>query len=265
MAHRVTLIPGDGIGPEVAEAARLVLDATDVGIEWIERAAGAGALGRDGDLLPEATLEAIRRHARRDQGPDHDAGGHRVPQRERGAAPGARPVRGGPAGAGLPGVPTRHRDVDLVVIRENTEDLYQGIEFERGSREARALREELARALGRVRDPRGRRHHREADLRRRARGGSCASRSTTRGGTAASTVTVGHKANVMRFSDGLFLRDRARGGREPPRRRVRGDPDRPPLDAARAPSPGTSTCCCCRTSTATSSATCARASSAGSA
>jgi len=61
MDHRIALIPGDGIGPEVAAATRLVLDAADVGITWEEHAAGAAALESDGDLLPEATLEAIRR------------------------------------------------------------------------------------------------------------------------------------------------------------------------------------------------------------
>ncbi len=60
MAHRVTLIPGDGIGPEVAVATRLVLDAADVGIEWIERPAGTAALEDYGELIPEETLEAIR-------------------------------------------------------------------------------------------------------------------------------------------------------------------------------------------------------------
>ena len=60
MTHRVTLIPGDGIGPEVAEAVRLVLDAADVGIEWIERQAGTAALDDDGELLPEDTLDSIR-------------------------------------------------------------------------------------------------------------------------------------------------------------------------------------------------------------
>src|SRR3954469_22631662 len=58
--HRVTLIPGDGIGPEVAEATRLVLDAADVGIEWIEEPAGAGALETHGALLPDETVDAIR-------------------------------------------------------------------------------------------------------------------------------------------------------------------------------------------------------------
>lgn len=60
MAHRVTLISGDGIGPEVAAATRLVLDAADVGIDWIEREAGSVALERHGELMPEETLDAIR-------------------------------------------------------------------------------------------------------------------------------------------------------------------------------------------------------------
>ena len=144
--HRVTLIPGDGIGPEVSAAARLVLDAAVAGINWVERAAGAAGAREHGDLLPEETLEAIRLEGR-DQGTDHDAGRLGVPQHQRRAPTGARPVRGGPPRAIAAGRPDASPNVDLVVIRENTEDLYQGIEFERGSPQADALREEL-RSLG---------------------------------------------------------------------------------------------------------------------
>src|ERR671911_2549577 len=145
--HRVTLIPGDGIGPEVSSAARMVLDAAVPGIEWVERTAGAAALTEHGDLLPEETLDAIRTTRVAIKGPITTPVGSgfrsvNVALRQGLDLFGAvRPARA------LPGVPIRHPSVDLVVVRENTEDLYAGIEFERGSSEAAALREEL-RALG---------------------------------------------------------------------------------------------------------------------
>jgi isocitrate dehydrogenase (NAD+) len=204
MALRVTLIPGDGIGPEVAEAARLVLDAADVGIEWIERPAGTSALDDYGELMPEETLQAIRDSRVALKGPITTPVGTgfrsvNVALRQGLDLFGAvRPARA------LPGVPIRHPSVDLVVIRENTEDLYAGIEFERGSPEAAALRDEL-RALGgyELREDAGitvkpisvsgtRRIVRFAFEHARANGRT--------------KITVGHKAPVMRYSDGLFLR-----------------------------------------------------------
>jgi isocitrate dehydrogenase (NAD+) len=204
MALRVTLIPGDGIGPEVAEAARLVLDVADVGIEWIERPAGTSALDDYGELMPEETLQAIRDSRVALKGPITTPVGTgfrsvNVALRQGLDLFGAvRPARA------LPGVPIRHPSVDLVVIRENTEDLYAGIEFERGSPEAAALRDEL-RALGgyELREDAGitvkpisvsgtRRIVRFAFEHARANGRT--------------KITVGHKAPVMRYSDGLFLR-----------------------------------------------------------
>ena len=204
MAHRVILIPGDGIGPEVAKAARLVLVAADVGIEWTERLAGTAALDEHGELMPEETLDAIRESRVALKGPITTpvGGGFRsvnVALRQGLDLFGAvRPARA------LPGVPIRHPSVDLVIVRENTEDLYAGIEFERGSAEAAAIREEL-RALGgfAVREDAGitvkpisvsgtRRIVRFAFEYARANGRK--------------KVTVGHKANIMRYSDGLFLR-----------------------------------------------------------
>ncbi|HEX7247313.1 MAG TPA: isocitrate/isopropylmalate dehydrogenase family protein [Actinomycetota bacterium] len=203
MAHRVTLIPGDGIGPEVAAATRLVLDAADVGIEWIEREAGSVALERHGELMPEETLDAIRSSRVGLKGPITTpvGGGFRsvnVALRQGlDLFAAVRPARA------LPGVPIRHRKVDLVVVRENTEDLYAGIEFERGSPEARALREEL-RALG------GYELREDAGItvkpisvkgtRRIVRFAFEYARTHDR-----RKVTLGHKANVMRYSDGLFL------------------------------------------------------------
>jgi len=203
MAHRVTLIPGDGIGPEVAQAARLVLDAADVGIEWIERSAGTAALDEYGELMPEATLEAIRSTRVGLKGPITTPVGtgfrsvNVALRQDLDLFAAVRPARA------LPGVKLRHLGVDLVVIRENTEDLYAGIEYGRGSPEAAALRDEL-RALG------GYELRPDAGItvkpisvngtRRIVRFAFEYARANER-----KKVTVGHKANVMRYSDGLFL------------------------------------------------------------
>ncbi len=201
------MIPGDGVGPEVSAAARLVLDATDVGIEWIEAAAGASALKSHGALLPGETLEAIRSTRVALKGPITTPVGtgfrsvNVALRQELDLFAAVRPART------LPGIRTRHPDVDLVVIRENTEDLYQGIEFARGTREAKRLREELRRLAGfRVRVDAG---------------------ITVKPISVAGTrrivffafdyalwnrrraIIVGHKANIMRYSDGLFLRTAA--------------------------------------------------------
>jgi isocitrate dehydrogenase (NAD+) len=201
--HRVTIIPGDGIGPEVAAAARLVLDVADVGIGWLEMSAGEGALATHGSLLPDETLDAIRDCRVAIKGPITTPVGTGFRSVNVALRQGldlfaaVRPARS------LPGVPTRHDDVDLVIVRENTEDLYQGIEFERGSEQATALRAELREIGG-------------FDLRadagvtlkpisvtgahRIVRFAFEYARSHRR-----HRVTVGHKANVMRFSDGIFL------------------------------------------------------------
>ena len=201
--HRVTFIPGDGIGPEVAEAARLVIDAADTGIEWIDAVAGAGALESDGALLPEATLDAIRDCRVALKGPITTPVGtgfrsvNVALRQELDLFAAVRPARG------LPGVPIRHPGTDLVVIRENTEDLYQGIEFERGSPEAAELREELRSLAGfEVREDAGitLKPISVTGARRIVRFAFEYARTNGR-----RKVTLGHKSNVMRYSDGLFL------------------------------------------------------------
>ncbi|HTG47922.1 MAG TPA: isocitrate/isopropylmalate dehydrogenase family protein [Actinomycetota bacterium] len=203
MAHRVVLVPGDGIGPEVATAARRVLDATGVELRWIERPAGATALERAGALLPEETLDAIRECRVALKGPITTPVGtgfrsvNVALRQELDLFAAVRPARS------LPGVPTRHEGVDLVVIRENTEDLYQGIEFERGSDAAMALR-------ARLRDLGGFELREDAGVTLKPISASGTHRIVRFAFEYARTnrrrkVTVGHKAPVMRFSDGLFL------------------------------------------------------------
>jgi len=204
MAHRVTLIPGDGIGPEVAAAARLVLDEACPHIGWVEAAAGEGALESHGALLPEETLDTIRDCRVAIKGPITTPVGtgfrsvNVALRRELDLFAAVRPARA------LPGVPIRHPHVDLVVVRENTEDLYQGIEFERGSPDAAALREKLHDLAGfEVREDAGitLKPISVAGTRRIVRFAFEYARANRR-----RKVTLGHKSNVMRYSDGLFLR-----------------------------------------------------------
>jgi isocitrate dehydrogenase (NAD+) len=204
MTHRVTLIPGDGIGPEVTDATRAVLDAAHPGIDWVVASAGAGALETHGALLPEETLDAIRECRVALKGPITTPVGtgfrsvNVALRQELDLFAAVRPARA------LPGVPIRHPGTDLVVIRENTEDLYQGIEFERGSADADALREELHRLAGfDVRPDAGitLKPISVTGARRIVRFAFEYARTNRR-----RKVTLGHKSNVMRYSDGLFLK-----------------------------------------------------------
>jgi isocitrate dehydrogenase (NAD+) len=203
VTHLVTLIPGDGIGPEVSDATRRVLGATGVAIEWVVEEAGAAVLEREGTTLPERVLERIRASRVAIKGPittPVGSGFRSVNVELRQALDlfaSVRPSRS------LAGLPTRHPDVDLVVIRENTEDLYQGIEFEQGTPEALELREELRRLSGReVREDSG------FTIKPISVTGA---RRIVRfaldfvGTHGRRKVTLGHKANILRFSDGLFL------------------------------------------------------------
>ena len=203
MAHLVTLIPGNGIGPEVADAMRLVVEATGAEVEWVVEEAGAAVLEREGTPLPDRVLEQVERSRVAIKGPVTTPVGtgfrsvNVALRQELDLFAAVRPSRS------LPGVPTRHRDVDLVVIRENTEDLYQGIEFERGTPQAAALRDELRRLTGRtVREDAGLtvKPISVTGARRIVRFAFEFVRSNGR-----RKVTLGHKANIMRFSDGLFL------------------------------------------------------------
>jgi isocitrate dehydrogenase (NAD+) len=202
--HRIVLIPGDGIGPEVAAATRTVLDATGVSIGWDERAAGASALATEGALLPQGTLDAIRDARVAIKGPITTPVGEGFRsvnvalRQDLDLFAAVRPART------LPGVRTRHHDVDLVVVRENTEDLYRGIEFAVGSSETAALRAEL-RDLGGFEVPEDAgitlKPISVSGARRIVRFAFEYARANHR-----RKVTVGHKANVMRYSDGIFLR-----------------------------------------------------------
>jgi isocitrate dehydrogenase (NAD+) len=201
--HRVVIIAGDGIGPEVAGATRAVLDATRVSIDWDERPAGAAALATHGALLPVETLDAIRDSRVALKGPITTPVGEGFRsvnvalRQDLDLFAAVRPART------LPGVRTRHHGVDLVVIRENTEDLYRGIEFARGSPEAAALAKELH-DLGGFEVPE------DAGITLKPISVTGAHRIVRFAFEYARAnhrrkVTVGHKAKVMRYSDGVFL------------------------------------------------------------
>src|SRR3954468_19769279 len=183
MAHRVTLIPGDGIGPELAEATRRVLDASGIAFEWETVDAGEARIAEFGTPLPEHVLESIRRNRVAIKGPITTPVGEgfrsvNVTLRQAlGLYANLRPARS------MQGVQSRYDDVDLVIVRENTEDLYGGIEHMVGKDAAesikiitRAASERIARYAFEYAVANGRRK-----------------------------VTAVHKANIMKLSDGLFL------------------------------------------------------------
>jgi isocitrate dehydrogenase (NAD+) len=183
MPVTVCLIRGDGIGPEVSRAACRVIDASGAGIEWLETPAGSEAAATRGDLLPPETLEAIERHRVALKGPittpvgqGHSSINVRLRKRFHLYAA-VRPIRS------LAGVRTRYEEVDITVIRENTEGLYSGLEHEIVPGVVESIKvatrdgcRRIARFAFRHALERGRRK-----------------------------VTVMHKANIMKLSDGLFL------------------------------------------------------------
>jgi isocitrate dehydrogenase (NAD+) len=183
MAHKVTLIPGDGIGPELAEATRRVLDASGVKLDWEVVEAGEAVMAKEGTPLPQYVLDSILRNKAAIKGPITTPVGEgfrsvNVTLRQTlGLYANLRPVRS------IPGLKTRYEDVDLVIVRENTEDLYAGIEHRVGPDAAesikiitRAASERIARFAFEYAVANGRRK-----------------------------VTAVHKANIMKLSDGLFL------------------------------------------------------------
>jgi isocitrate dehydrogenase (NAD+) len=181
--HTVVLIPGDGIGPEVVEGAQKVIEATGVEIEWKTFEAGAKALERYGTPLPEAILEEIRQSSVALKGPVATPIGTGFSsitvalRKKLGLYANLRPVKS------IPGVPGRYQDVDLVVIRENTEGLYSGVECWVNDDTAEAIRRVTRRAslrIARFAFNYARRHRRKM-------------------------VAAVHKANILKLSDGLFL------------------------------------------------------------
>jgi isocitrate dehydrogenase (NAD+) len=204
VAHRVVLIPGDGTGPELTEATRRVLEATGVELEWDVREAGADAMEKHGgNPLPPDVLDAIRETGVALKGPITTpiGGGFRsvnvALRKELDMYAQVRPCKS------YPGVRSRFADVDLIIVRENTEDLYAGIEYEQGTPEAAELIEWIEGHGGRLR-------HKDAGI-------SIKPISVTRTrrifefafdyarNNGRRKITAVHKANIMKFTDGLWL------------------------------------------------------------
>ncbi len=190
--HDVVLIPGDGIGPEVAGAVRRVLDAAEAPLRWHEFSAGVAALSDGLDVLPAQTLDAIRQHGVALKGPCTTPVGKGFTSVNVGLRKAlklyaaVRPVRN------LQGVPTRYENVDIVVIRENTEGLYSGAELEVTAGVVTSMKVATTGACDRI-----------------ARFAFDYARQRDR-----HRVTVLHKANIMKLTDGLFLNAAERVHRE---------------------------------------------------
>ncbi len=204
MAHRVTLIPGDGTGPELTEATRRVLESTGVEFHWDLQHAGTDVMDRyEGNPLPDQVLESIRRNGVALKGPITTpvGGGFRSVnvglRKSLDLYAQVRPCRS------YPGVRSRFTDIDLVVIRENTEDLYAGIEFEEGTEDARALIAWLGERGGQVRGDSGI-SIKPISITGTRRIVQFAFDYARRFGR--KKVTAVHKANIMKFTDGLYLR-----------------------------------------------------------
>jgi isocitrate dehydrogenase (NAD+) len=200
LAHKITLIPGDGVGPEQTAAAKRVIEATGVDIEWEIHEAGIDVMDRYGTPLPEHVLESIRRNRVALKGPITTPIGkgfrsvNVALRKVLNLYTCLRPCKY------YPGIRSKYTDVDLIVVRENTEDLYAGVEYDLGTPEAKQI---IKMAEGRIRDDAAisikpisitgtRQIVRFAFEYALANGRN--------------SVTSVCKANIMKFTDGLFYR-----------------------------------------------------------
>ena len=183
MSYAVTLIPGDGIGPELAAAARHVLEATGIAFEWDVQEAGEATIASEGTPLPERVIASIRSNGIAIKGPITTPVGSGFRSVNVGLRQAlelyanVRPART------MAGVESRYADVDLIIVRENTEDLYAGIEHMVGPDAAESIK-----IITRAASQRIARYAFEYAVRNGRR-----------------KVTAVHKANIMKLSDGLFL------------------------------------------------------------
>ncbi len=204
MAHRVTLIPGDGTGPELTEATRRVLEATGVDFDWDVQHAGSDVMDQyGGNPLPDHVLDAIRESGVAIKGPITTpiGGGFRsvnvALRRGLDLYAQVRPCKT------YQGVRSRYEEVDLVIVREATEDLYAGIEYEAGSDEARELTHWIRSHDGQLREDAGI-SIKPISIEGTQRILQFAFDYARRYGRR--KVTSVHKANIMKFTDGLWLR-----------------------------------------------------------
>ncbi|HNU08841.1 MAG TPA: isocitrate dehydrogenase (NAD(+)) [Pyrinomonadaceae bacterium] len=181
--HTITLIPGDGIGPEIVAATVRVVEATGVDIEWETQIIGAQALEKFGTTIPESTIESIKRNKVALKGPLTTPVGKGFTSVNVGLRKAldlyanVRPIKA------LPNVPCRYPELDLVIVRENTESLYAGLEHVVVPGVVESLKiitEKASTRIARYAFEYARKHNRKK-------------------------VTAMHKANIMKLSDGLFL------------------------------------------------------------
>ncbi|MGE0493489.1 MAG: isocitrate/isopropylmalate dehydrogenase family protein [Vulcanimicrobiota bacterium] len=203
MSYKVTLIPGDGTGPEIAEATVRVLEATGVKFEWDEQIAGQQALEEHGTPLPEHVLNSIRKNKIGIKGPIGTpiGSGFRsvnvALRKELDLYANLRPAKY------YKGVRTRYEDIDLICFRENHEDLYAGLEFEKGSPEMEKFRKA-------VKDFAGMDIREDAAVTFKVISVYGTTRIVKRAfeyarANGRKRVTAVHKANICKFTDGLFL------------------------------------------------------------
>ncbi len=181
--YRVTCIPGDGIGPEIMAAAKVAIAATGVRIRWIDMEAGADVMDKYGTPLPQAVIDSVRDTKVAIKGPITTPVGSGFRsvnvglRKELDLYANLRPA------VSIPGVRSRYEDVDLVIVRENTEDLYAGVEHMVGPDAAESIKIITRRGSDRI--ARFAFDYARREKRRK--------------------VTAVHKANIMKLSDGLFL------------------------------------------------------------
>src|SRR5215813_12768268 len=203
MSYDITLIPGDGTGPEITEATRRVLEATGVAFTWHVKEAGLAVLEKTGTVLPEDVIASIRQTGVGLKGPITTPVGkgfrsaNVALRKSLDLYANLRPAKS------YPGLRSRYANIDLIIVRENTEDLYAGIEFQRGS-------EDLDELIDFIGSKTGQRLTKDAAIsikyisvpatRRIAKFAFDYARANGR-----RKVTAVHKANIMKFSDGLFL------------------------------------------------------------
>jgi isocitrate dehydrogenase (NAD+) len=203
VAHRVTFIPGDGVGPELSEATRRVLEGTGVEFDWDVQEAGADVMDKYGTPLPDHVLDSIRRNGVAIKGPITTPIGtgfrsvNVALRKELDLYCCLRPCKW------YPGVRSRYENVDIVICRENHEDLYAGIEFEQGLPETLKLIDFLSELSGKkIREDSGI-SIKPISVTGTKRIVTYAFEYARKYGR--KKVTAVHKANIMKFSDGLFL------------------------------------------------------------
>ena len=212
MAHKITFIPGDGMGPEVSDAAKRCIDATGVKIEWEQKEAGIDIMKIVGTPLPDDTLESIKKNKIAIQGPITTPVGSgfrsvNVEIRKRlNLYACLRPCKS------YEGVRSRYNDIDLVIVRENTEDLYAGIEFEQGLDKTMAI-------INQIKDASGANIREDSAITIKPISVTASEQIVRFAFDYAiknkrKKITAVHKANIMKYTDGLFLKTALRVAEE---------------------------------------------------